>query len=76
MGLSQRDREILTFERQWWQYPGAKEAAVRDSFDVTMTRYYQEVNRIIELPAAMAFDPFTVKRLQRIRGQRSRSRSA
>ena len=22
--LSRRDREILTFERQWWQYAGAK----------------------------------------------------
>ena len=23
-GLSRRDREILAFERQWWQYAGAK----------------------------------------------------
>ena len=27
--LSDRDREILEFERQWWKYAGAKETAVR-----------------------------------------------
>ena len=27
--LSERDREILNFERQWWKYAGAKEQAVR-----------------------------------------------
>ena len=26
--LSEREREILTFERQWWKYAGAKEQAV------------------------------------------------
>jgi hypothetical protein len=24
-GLSQRDHEILEFERHWWKYAGAKE---------------------------------------------------
>nr|WP_284288396.1 DUF3263 domain-containing protein [Angustibacter aerolatus] len=28
--LSERDREILAFERQWWKYAGAKEQAVRE----------------------------------------------
>ncbi len=23
--LSERDREIIAFERQWWKYAGAKE---------------------------------------------------
>ena len=32
--LSQRDREILAFERQWWKYAGAKEQAVRELFDM------------------------------------------
>ncbi|MDX6374124.1 MAG: hypothetical protein QOD98_3112, partial [Nocardioidaceae bacterium] len=27
--LSDRDREILEFERHWWKYAGAKETAVR-----------------------------------------------
>jgi hypothetical protein len=36
--LSQRDREILAFERQWWKYAGAKEQAVRELFDMSATR--------------------------------------
>ncbi|HET9760423.1 MAG TPA: DUF3263 domain-containing protein, partial [Nocardioidaceae bacterium] len=30
--LSERDRDILEFERQWWKYAGAKEQAVREKF--------------------------------------------
>ena len=74
--LTEREKAILVFERKWWQYAGAKEQAIRDEFDVTTTRYYQEVNRILDLPAAMEFDPLGVKRLQRIRAQRQLSRSA
>jgi len=29
-GLSERDQAILGFERQWWKYSGAKEAAIRE----------------------------------------------
>lgn len=76
MELTEREREILAFERQWFAYAGVKEQLVREQFDMSMTRFYQEVNRIIDLPAAMAFEPFTVKRLQRLRNQRQRSRSA
>ena len=28
-GLSERDQQILAFERQWWKYAGAKEQAIR-----------------------------------------------
>ncbi|MCB0907061.1 MAG: DUF3263 domain-containing protein, partial [Nocardioidaceae bacterium] len=42
--LSDRDREILEFERQWWKYAGAKETAVREKFDMSSTRYYQVLN--------------------------------
>ena len=34
--LSDRDREILEFERQWWKYAGAKETAVREKFDMSL----------------------------------------
>ena len=32
--LSERDREIIAFERQWWKYAGAKEQAIRELFDM------------------------------------------
>ena len=28
--LSPREREILTFERDWWKHAGAKETAIRE----------------------------------------------
>lgn len=75
-GLSERDREILAFERQWWKYAGAKEQAVRELFDMTATRYYQVLNALIDTPEALAADPMLVKRLRRLRSTRQRARSA
>lgn len=74
--LSERDRGILEFERQWWKYAGAKEQAIRDLFDMSATRYYQILNGLIDTPEALAFDPMLVKRLRRLRATRQRARSA
>ncbi len=74
--LSDRDRQILEFERQWWRYAGAKEQAVRELFDLSATRYYQVLNGLLDNPAALAFDPMLVKRLRRMRASRQRQRSA
>lgn len=65
--LTERDRQILAFERQWWKYPGAKEDAIRRDFDMSPTRYYQRLAVLLDDPAAEAADPLTVKRLRRIR---------
>jgi hypothetical protein len=75
-GLSERDREILAFERQWWRYAGAKEQAVRELFDMSATRYYQVLNALIDRPEALAADPMLVKRLRRLRSSRQRARAA
>ena len=74
--LSERDRRILEFERQWWKYAGAKEQAIRDLFDMSATRYYQILNALIDTPEALAVDPMLVKRLRRMRASRQRVRSA
>jgi hypothetical protein len=74
--LSDRDRRILEFERQWWKYAGAKEQAIRDLFDMSGTRYYQILNGLIDTPAALQADPMLVKRLRRMRAARQRARSA
>ena len=74
--LSERDVEILAFERQWWKYAGAKETAIRDLFDMSATRYYQVLNALIDSPAALAAEPMLVKRLRRMRSTRQRERSA
>jgi hypothetical protein len=76
VGLSERDQELLSFERQWWKYAGAKEQAIRELFDMSATRYYQVLNVLIDTPEALAFDPMLVKRLRRMRASRQRARSA
>jgi hypothetical protein len=75
-GLGERDRDILAFERQWWKYAGAKETAIRDSFDMSATRYYQVLNALIDRPEALVADPLLVRRLRRMRAERQRARSA
>jgi uncharacterized protein DUF3263 len=75
-GLTDRDQEILAFERQWWKYAGAKEQAIREHFDMSSTRYYQLLSQLIDRPDALEHDPMLVKRLRRQRSQRQRQRAA
>ena len=74
--LSEREMRVLAFERSWWRQPGAKEQAISDVLGLSTTRYYQLLNRLIDRPEAMAFDPVLVKRLRRQRSRRNRIRSA
>ena len=74
-GLSARDRAVLAFERQWWRFAGAKETAIRESFGMSATRYYQVLNALIDRPEALVADPLLVRRLRRMRAARQRQRS-
>ena len=74
--LTDREREVLAFERQWWKYAGAKEQAIKELFDMSGTRYYQVLNALIDNPAALEADPMLIKRLRRLRASRQRQRSA
>ncbi|HEX7739366.1 MAG TPA: DUF3263 domain-containing protein [Marmoricola sp.] len=74
--LSERDQDILDFERQWWKYAGAKEQAIREKFDMSTTRYYQVLNALIDRSEALVHDPLLVRRLRRLRAARQRQRSA
>lgn len=74
-GLDERERHILAFEKQWWRHAGAKEQAIRDSFGVSATRYYQLLNALLDRPAALELEPVLVARLRRLRGSRARTRS-
>ncbi|MFI6760535.1 DUF3263 domain-containing protein [Micromonospora sp. NPDC050417] len=73
-GLSAREQEILAFEQRWWKHAGAKEQAIRDTFDLSATRYYQLLNGLLDNPAALAAEPLLIGRLRRLRAARSRSR--
>ncbi|MAU81686.1 DUF3263 domain-containing protein [Gordonia sp. Z-3] len=75
-GLSRRDHDILSFERQWWKYAGAKEEAIKELFGLSATRYYQVLNALVDRPEALAADPMLVKRLRRLRASRQKARAA
>jgi hypothetical protein len=73
--LSDFERDVLRFERQWWRYQGAKDTAIRERFNLSPSVYFLALNGIIDKPAALAFDPMLVKRLTRLRQERRARRT-
>jgi hypothetical protein len=74
--LTARERAILDFERDWRQHEGAKEQAIRAEFAFSPARYYQLLARLIDAPAAAAYDPLLLARLRRRRDERLTRRTA
>lgn len=72
-GLSDRERDMLAFERRTWRHAAAKEDAVRELFGVSVTAYYQRLGALIDRPEALAHDPVLVARLRRVRAAHARS---
>jgi len=72
--LSKRDKAVLDFERSWWLVPGPKDRAVQEHLGMSAGRYYQILRDLLEDPEAMAYDPLTVRRLLKVRAERSRRR--
>lgn len=73
--LTEAQAAMIDFERAWWKFAGAKEAAIRERFACSSTIYYQRLNHVLDLPAALAYDPLGVRRLRRLRAARQRQRS-
>lgn len=61
--LSALDQHMLEFERRSWHYAGAKDRDITDTFEMTPTRYYHKLARLITTQDAYAFDPMLVERL-------------
>ena len=74
MGLTERDKAILDFERSWWAEPGPKADAVRERFELSTTRYYELLREIMADPEALEYDPLLVRRLKKERDRRRRER--
>jgi len=74
--LDERSSAILDFERNWWKYPGPKERAIRERFQLSAARYHQLLNGLIDRPEALTYDPMLVRRLRRLREARRRKRFA
>jgi len=74
--LDPRDRDLLDFEREAWKLRMSKERAIRERFGFSATRYHQLLNRVIDRPSALEYDPMLVRRLRRLRDARRRKRVA
>lgn len=72
--LSDNDRAILDFAKTAPRHPGHLVNKVREAFDMGETSYYQKLNRLLDHPAALEYDPATVNRYRRIREQRQSRR--
>jgi hypothetical protein len=66
----------MDFERESWKLGLPKERAIRERFGFSTARYYQLLNRALDLPEAVAYDPMLVRRLRRVREARRRKRAA
>lgn len=73
--LDDLDLAMLDLERGWFRHSGSKANAIA-ALGLSETRYYLRLNALIDRPEALAHDPFTVKRLQRLRERRRQQRAA
>ena len=70
--LSKRDKAVLDFERSWWLLPGPKDRAVQEHLGMSAGRYYRILRDLLDDPEAQLYDPLTVRRLLKVRTQRTR----
>lgn len=67
------EQRMLDFCKLTWHYRGQQDEAIRRQFGISPTKFWQQVRAFIARPAALAYDPVTVHRLERVMGH---SRSA
>ena len=72
--LTERDREILEFERSWWTVDIPKDQQIQEKFNLSVTRYHQILVELLDMPAAAIYDPLVIRRLQRQRDRRRQAR--
>jgi hypothetical protein len=74
--LTVKDTMTLDFEARRWRWAGAKDVAIRETFDESSTFYYARLNRLLDDHDAEAYAPQLVHRLRRMRERRRLARTA
>jgi hypothetical protein len=74
MELTDHEKAILDFERDWWLDDASKDTAIRERLDLSATRYYQLLGVLTSTPEALDYDPLLVRRLRRTRRERRAAR--
>ncbi len=70
--MTDDDKRMLDLAAARWNYAGNLEQTVRDEFGISLTRFFQRVNQIIDTREALEYSPHAVNRLRRIRSGRPR----
>ncbi len=68
--LTDRERAVLDFERDWPAHQAGKLQAITATFGFSASRYYQLLAGLIDRPAARQHDPLLIRRLRRRRRER------
>ncbi|HQY13855.1 MAG TPA: DUF3263 domain-containing protein [Ilumatobacteraceae bacterium] len=71
--LDERDLAILQFEATWFMLDEDRHDAIRARFACSVEDYNLDLNRVIDLPAALLADQLVVRRLRRHRDRRRRA---
>jgi len=74
MPLTEAQRSLLDFERNWWQLPASKTTEIRSRFGFSSSSYYRALHALVDRPDAEAYDPLTVRRIRRRRDRSRRER--
>jgi hypothetical protein len=72
--LTEHEKAVLDFERQWWTEGDPKDTAIRERLGMSATRYYQLLGVLTDAPEALDYDPLVVRRLRRTRRERRAAR--
>ena len=71
--LSEKDIRILDFEASWWHFPEPKDRAIRDYLDMSSTRYYQALRRLVDDDDAALQYPLVIERLRKMKEDRKKA---
>lgn len=74
-GLTDEERAVVDFERNWWVSPTqrTKQESIRTALGLSPTRYYAVLETLVERREALEYDPLLMRRLRRRRDQRRRA---
>jgi Protein of unknown function (DUF3263) len=72
--LSDHERALIDFEREWWQLGSRKDVAIRARFEISTSSYYRALHGVVDRAEAMQYDALTVLRLRKRREQARRDR--
>lgn len=73
--LTDTQKAMLNLAGQQFKHAGSLEDQAQKLFGLTPTRYWQEINHLINTPAAHQHDPALARRLTQRRQPRTRLRT-